>query len=128
MMLPSGAIVTPVPPSLMGPPELDDAVPPDDPDETLLPLLDMPPPPLPPELAPLADAPPLPFPPEPELPPLPDELELPPGTGAPCGPLEEQPRTTVRDAKAAVVVNFMAKRTPLMWWARSQAACNARKP
>jgi len=103
VMLPSGPMITPVPPSPTLP-ELDVEPPDEPPDE----------PPLPLEVPLLLGEPPLlPDPPPlllvPELPPLPDEPEL-VLPWFPCVlPLDEQPRTTVSDTKAAIVVIFMVK-------------------
>ena len=107
-MLPSGAMVTPVPPSPWLP-ELD-IEPLDELDEPppLLLLFETPPPL--PEPPPLVELPLPPLPPE-LLPP--DELEPMPVPWPPCVLVfEAQPRTTVRDAKATIVVIFMVKLTP----------------
>jgi hypothetical protein len=107
-MLPSGAMVTPVPPSPTLP-ELDDG-PPDELEVPLL-LLAVPPPPLLEFPLLLLGPPLLPLPPE-LLPPL-DELGPVLSVWPFCvGWVEEQPRTTVSNAKAAVVVIFMVKLTP----------------
>jgi|SRR5580698_1305714 hypothetical protein len=106
-MAPSGAMVTPVPPS--SPPELDVDVPdPEDPEDA--PLLDAPPPlPLVPELPPLLSEPPPPPDPEP-LPP--EEFKPLPLTSGPVVLLDEQPMTTARLTNAAIVVSFMVQLTP----------------
>ncbi len=109
VMLPSGAMVTPVPPS--SPPELDVDVPddPEDPEDAPL-LLDAPPPLLVPELPPLLSEPLLP--PDPELP-LPEEFEPLPLTSGPEVVFpDEQPMTTARLTNAAIVVSFMVQLTP----------------
>jgi hypothetical protein len=115
-------MVTPVPPSPTLP-ELEVVPPPEDPDDPPV-LLATPPLPLP-EL-PLAEPPPLlPLPPKP-LPP--DEPEPPPGPWPACVlGFEEQPRTTVSDTKAAIVVIFMAKLTP-DWCTPRRAQHMAAKP
>ena len=104
MMLPSGAIDTPVPPSPTLP-ELD--VEPPDPAPPLLPEPPPLPPPLLPELPPLA---PELLPPELELSELPDEPdEFPPVPSLPWVlPDDEQPTNSTRQTQGATFVSFMA--------------------
>ncbi len=122
MMLPSGAIVTPVPPSPGADPELEDADPLDPPDEL-------------PELLEAPELPPLPVPPlllEPPLlplaPPLPDP-DVEPPLLEPSSPvvvlLEEHPNRTARHNKAALFDNIMVN--PRFLGSRRRSLANTAK-